>query len=58
MRVITDFIYSMVLLRFLSVIILTLLPAGTYRRLIRSFLSLLLIRLVVLFFAGLISSFG
>lgn len=54
MKIITDFIYSIILLRLLSVIILSILPGGAYRQLIRTFLNLLLIRLVLLFFMGLL----
>lgn len=56
MSIITDFIYSIILLRLLSIIILAILPTGTYRQFIQTFLNLLLIRLVILFFMGLIQS--
>lgn len=56
MSIITDFMYSIILLRLLSIIILAILPTGTYRRFIQTFLNLLLIRLVILFFMGLMQS--
>lgn len=53
MELIREFMYSVILLRLLSIIVLYISPAGTYRKLIATFLNLLLIRLVFVFFMGL-----
>lgn len=56
MELIREFMYSVILFRLLSIIVLHISPTGTYRKLIQTFLNLLLIRLVLWFFMGLVQS--